>query len=106
VPLGLRWEYPLWTAALDVDTTKLKGRLTGNQRRQQDQDREGLDVVLGKLREGPATITELVRRGIGMGKPRAEKLLGLLIDAGDVTRESGTVWGNQATIYQLTEGDE
>lgn len=103
-PLALRWQWPLWHLDEWADTTKLAGRLPANEQRQGERDKEGQNVIVKALLPGKATVNELIRRGIGMGKPRAEKLLGCLIAEGHVDTEQENIQGNNATVYWLKEG--
>lgn len=93
-PLALRWEYPLWLPADGIDPSRLKGKLTRSEQRQNDKDRDGLDATIKALRSGPLT-ARAVRTKTGFGEYRQERLLNLLTSQGHATKD-----GHE---YQLSE---
>ena len=54
-PLALRWSYPLWTPADDLDPAAVKNA------GQAAKDREGRDKILHALQDGPRTASMLIR---------------------------------------------
>ena len=98
-PLALRWEFPLWVTAVDIDPAKLKGNLTKNEQRQSANDLEGMKVIVKALLEGPATMREL-RRRTGISKDRVERLVDKLCLDGQITRQEIEVRGNKCFQYQ------
>ncbi len=77
-PLAIRWDFPLWGSAEDVDPTALRGRKTDGQSKQEARDREGKDDILTALENGPTTRKQL-RAALGMGFDRVNKLVHQLI---------------------------
>jgi hypothetical protein len=67
-PQSLRWEFPLWLPANDVDPSQLK------RQQSRGQHREGINKIVGVLRQGAAS-TRSIRTQTGFGKSRAERLL-------------------------------
>ena len=102
-PLALRWCFPLWLPADDLDAGKLAGRLNRNEQLTAKRDREGIQEIIKALREGPATLRELRRRTGGMGKGRCEKLVYRLQADGHVQSEMVKVKGNECQQYTLIE---
>jgi hypothetical protein len=101
-PLALRWDFPLWLPAFEVDPVKLKGRQTRAEERQGDKDREGLDTTLTALVEGPAGLNEACRR-TAMGKERQRRLLNILCVRGDVEFTEVTRNGVKCHEYSLKQ---
>jgi hypothetical protein len=100
-PLPLRWEFPLWVPAMDVDPTLLKGRLDPKAERQAKEDKQGIDDIINALRRavGPLSTRKLMAES-GIGQDRLEKLAARLRKDGHITiQETG-----KATLYQLSEG--
>ena len=48
-PMALRWRFPWWYPADDVDTSKLKGRLTKGEQRQSAKDAQGIEAITTSL---------------------------------------------------------
>lgn len=101
-PLPLRWEFPLWRADESVDPAKLKGNQTKGEQRQSDRDRKGFDAILAALLDGPLT-ERAIRKAVGMGKERAERLLDMLESQGHIESQTVDVNGNEATEYRIPE---
>jgi hypothetical protein len=101
-PITLRWRFPVWTVADDLDPAALKGRLSKTQQRQQDTDREGCAELLTALATEPATVREL-RRRTGLSRERCERLLDQLEADDRVTRTAVTKKGNRCREYQLSD---
>jgi RecA-family ATPase len=99
-PLALRWSFPLWTPADDIDPAKLRGRQTAAEQRQNERDREGMESIRERLRKGAATIRDL--RDLGIGKERLTRLLGKLEDANEVAWKPLVIRGNETREYWLT----
>lgn len=105
-PLALRWCFPLWHPADDVDPTKLRGRGTKGEERQGERDREGINTIVDALRkDGPATARQL-RSKTGIGPDRQQRLLDKLHAAGQVTTTNITVRGNESREYTLVDDPE
>jgi hypothetical protein len=82
-PLALKWAFPLWVTAEGVDTGKLKGKLTVNEQRQGERDREAKGKIIDALRKGPATARKL-REATGLSRERLERLLNMLAADGKI----------------------
>jgi hypothetical protein len=98
-PLALKWDFPLWrpTAA---DVSRLKGRLSANEQRQNEKDREALDKIIAELRKAPATATR-IREATGFSRDRFVRLLGLLRSSGTVGTRKTSIKGNECDEYYL-----
>jgi hypothetical protein len=104
-PLALRWQFPLWTPDSTVDPAKLKGRLTQQQRQQTDKDREGVDHILTRLRQSPATARDL-RERTGLSRERQDRLLDLLVSQGRIGSREITKKGNNCREYFIIEPND
>jgi hypothetical protein len=103
-PVTLRWEFPTWHFADDVDA-KLATRKNS---KQSAQDAEGIAVIRKVLstddQGDDSWLTETAIRGVtGMGAPRNKKLLGLMKKSGEVISRPGTYQTKDTTEYQLTK---
>lgn len=99
-PLALRWEFPLWVPALDLDPSLLRGRLTKQEERQTDKDREGCEAIVNRLAKGPTPRRLL--RDLGFSADRLDRLLGILQAAGKVAWTPIKIKGNDSREYFLT----
>lgn len=109
-PLALRWSFPLWIPADDVDTSLLKGRLKPSEERQNEKDREGVDKIVHVLRkwseaDGPATPRAL-REKTGIGPARQQRLLDSMVSDGLLVSKSMNVRGNPTREYSFPEDDK
>lgn len=77
-PLAIRWQFPLWVTDEWADVSKLRGKQTANEARQQDRDREATNLIIDALRIGTATARTL-RDKTGLSRERIERLLGVLV---------------------------
>jgi hypothetical protein len=101
-PIPLRWCFPLWLPADDIDPTQLKGRGTKQEERQQERDREGINATVKALMEGPASARQL-RRKTGFGQHRQSRVLDLLAAQGQVTISTVQVGAISHEQYQLKD---
>jgi hypothetical protein len=99
-PVALRWQFPVWVPADDVDPGKLKGRLSGQEQRQAEKDKEGTDAILAALLKGPATNKSL-QGATAIGRERLDRLLSRLLSDGHVTSQETKIRGNRCYEYQL-----
>ena len=99
-PMALRWEFPCWYQ-VDVDTTKLKGRLTKGEQRQSVKDTEGIEAIKAALEKGDNTCREIRRLAGGMGLSRCERLLGVLETNKTITSVETLRRGNTCRLYHL-----
>ena len=99
-PLSLRWEFPLWQPAFDIDPSKLKGRQGKQEERQSQKDTEGAEATLTALVDGSATARQL-RRMTGFGEYRQKRLIDLLIARGDIIPIEVKVGSSSHEEFQL-----
>lgn len=104
VPFPIRWNFPVWLPADDLDPTALKGRKPAGQERQEKLDRDGRRTIIEALRQGPATMAGL-RRLTGISRERCERLAGELERSEDVKSTPTTIRGNETREYQLANGE-
>ncbi|MEX2386580.1 MAG: AAA family ATPase [Phycisphaeraceae bacterium] len=102
-PIGLRWEFPVWNRAHDLDTQALKGRKSQSEEKQDKRDAEGLDAITKALQSGPLT-ARAIRNHTGLSRDRAERLIGKLYADGQLTAKDVEVRGNKTREYQLAKG--
>jgi hypothetical protein len=101
-PLVLRWDFPLWVRADDLDPTRLKRQPTGQERKQRENDMEGIGKIAVALRDGPATVSAL-RRQTGMRSEKCDRLLAILEKAGAVKWQEVTVKGGDGREYEAVK---
>ncbi|MFA9477111.1 AAA family ATPase [Phycisphaerales bacterium AB-hyl4] len=104
-PVGLRWEFPTWQRAHDLDTQALKGRKSQSEEKQDKRDAEGLDAITKALQTGPLT-ARAIRNHTGLSRDRAERLIGKLYADGQLIANDVEVRGNKTREYQLSQHDE
>lgn len=100
VPLGLRWDFPIWRPVETLDTSALKGRKTASERRQDERDAEGMQTIRDALADGPLTERQ-IRAKTGFGKTRAERLLDRMTATGDLATSETTINGNSTHEFRL-----
>ena len=98
-PLPLRFSFPLWSPADDLDPEKLKGRLNPKEQRQNANDMEGICKLSKALIEGPASV-RVLRGRTGLGHRIVERLLDRLESDGAVRWTQQTIRGNTCRIYE------
>lgn len=103
-PIALRWEYPLWLPANDLDPTALKGKLTRQEERASQRDKDGIDAILDALAGGPLTAKRL-RDRTGISKERIDRLLYSLESDGEIVSTTIKVRGNECKEYALPPSD-
>jgi hypothetical protein len=100
-PLAIRWEYPLWLPAKDADPARLKRPASPRLATQASEDADGRRNILTTLATGRASVREICRR-LGMGHPRANKLLYQLELAGQVAKQETNIRGNDCDVFTLS----
>lgn len=101
-PVPLKFEWPLWGRADELDVTKLKGVKTKNEARNQANDAEGIRLIVEALKsQGPLTTRKVRDHAGGMGRDRADRLLGKLLTNDKVTSAEVRVRGRDATEWRL-----
>src|SRR5207253_1838389 len=99
-PLPLRWEFPIWTPADDLDASKLRGRLTRGEERVLDRDKDGKEKLVQALQDGPKSESKL-RGVLGSGRDRTRKLLDILEAEKIVEHKIRKANGGRQRIYRL-----
>ena len=101
-PLVLKWQFPLWEPAEDMDPFKLKGTKTGQKEAEDKRDAEGKKQIEDALlRVNRATRSKL-RVETGISPDRINKLLGMMVREGSLERESVVKKGNQTDEFRLS----
>ncbi len=101
-PLVLRWEFPVWTVANGLDTTKLKRsqKRIGIDRR----TNEGKAAIVSALTEHGELSGNKLRRFADIGsKGRADRLTRILEKEGTIASRQETIKRNLTTLYRLPE---
>lgn len=98
-PYALRWEFPLWRRADDLDVENLKGRKTRHEDQKQEQDAKGMDDIFQALLQSPDTVKGLTTR-VGMGPARVERLAGGLVRDGRITYEEIKKRGQECRLFR------
>lgn len=99
-PLALRWEFPLWSIAPDLDSSALL-----RSAKKKGDDRERAEKILAAIRGGNHTQTSII--GVaGMGLPCFRKLIKKLVADGQIeTRPSGQR-GAKTEYHIAARGDD
>ena len=100
--LAMRFDFPLWHLADDVDPKLLKGRLTSGERRNADKQVEAREKILAELKEGGKTVREL-RSSTGFGRDRTENALAVLAKEKLVEFEEVIRLGGKGKLYSLVK---
>jgi hypothetical protein len=103
-PLALRWQFPLWVPDSYVDPSKLRGKQTASEQRQDDRDREGINKIVDALRQGPGTARSL-RGRTGLSRERQQRLLDKLQAEKQIITTETTIRGNPTSEYSLPENN-
>ncbi|MBK6589365.1 MAG: AAA family ATPase [Acidobacteria bacterium] len=98
-PLPLRWEFPIWRRAADLDAAALKGRRTRHEEKKQVEDDKGMEDIFIALRREPDTAKGLTSR-VGIGPARIGRLLGALVQSGRVEYENVRKRGQECRQYR------
>lgn len=101
-PLPLRWAFPCWRPATELDPALVKGRGTRAEEKQNENDKKGVEQILNKLRSGPATVRAL--RAGKMGLDRCKRLLDRLEEEGRIKWEEAVVSRNRCRLYSMKQG--
>jgi hypothetical protein len=101
-PISLRWAFPLWHPAEDVDPTLLKLRPSATEARQRASDQQGINKIADALLHGGATARQL-RAKTGFGKYRLDRLLDQMTAAGQLNVNETTL--GATTIHEYTLRD-
>jgi hypothetical protein len=101
-PVPLRWNFPLWIYAEDIDPTALKGGKPRHEVRRQQDDQKGTADILQALSAAgePETVKGLTER-LPMGPARIRRLVGGLVQSGQVNCRKVTKRGQACNEYWL-----
>jgi len=97
-PIALKWNFPIWRRADDVDVTALKGRKPAFEEQRQAKDDAGMQEVLDALICKPDTIRGLTTR-VPMGYERIKKLIAGLSKAGKISSVEVRNRGQLCDLY-------
>ena len=103
-PVCVRWEYPLWTLASDVDHRLLRQPMTAVQKRREAADVEACAKIIDLLKREEAITESRLRTVFGMNYDRAGRLLAKLKGDGKVTSSPILRGGKECEEYRLTAG--
>lgn len=101
--LALRWQFPIWVPDLDTDASQLKGRLTGKEKRQLEQDAKAQHSFIKALLAGAATGNQ-IRKRTGFGYDRLNRVASQLEESGQITIEEVETDGKTVFEYHAVEG--
>lgn len=104
-PVVLKWEFPVWKMAKDLDPVHLETRNTKVRKRMDD---EGKATILKLLKEfeaknGPSRslTSNGVKNKLNMGEGRCKKLLDGLVRDGKVKKQKVIVSGNETYSFRV-----
>jgi hypothetical protein len=102
-PLAIRWEYPLWTAADEIDPRRLRQSQTAKKQQQQAEDEGAISEIVAILTAENTVTVRKLRSATGWGKTRCERLLDIMQSAGKVIQSDTVVAGNKCHEYRLPD---
>ena len=76
--MTLKWEFPVWTRADDIDPAAVKGRGSKDDERKSEKDRDGCYKLIEALRAAGRATKSILRGKTGLSKDRCDRLLDLL----------------------------
>ncbi len=97
--LPLRWEFPLWRRAPDLDADALKGRKPRFQEQKQAIDQKNMEDIFDALLKEPDTVKGLKCR-VNIGHERIQRLIGALVQSGRVEYENIKKRGQHCRLYR------
>lgn len=99
-PVTLRWEWPLWNLAVDVDPSQLA---TGQAKQQAARDADGFAAIREVLSGADDWMSvRAIREAAGMGVDRVRKLLSRMDSDGIVISRTTEYRQRDVTQYRLT----
>ncbi|MBX2851631.1 MAG: AAA family ATPase [Phycisphaeraceae bacterium] len=101
-PVGLRWEFPLWRCAEDLDTSALKDRKTKGEQRHAERAVKDMETAREHFRKHEAIRPRQLRDLTGWGHAKATGVLDKMHAAGEITFNEIKVRGNQTREYKLS----
>lgn len=81
-PVVLRWNYPIWTIADDLDPAAIKRPVGRGEQQQQARDRGGIEIITAALQAEGTMSRRKVRTTTGMRDDRLNRLLNLMRETG------------------------
>lgn len=100
-PIVLRWGYPCWTKAANVDPRKLRRRITATEEKQAALDAEGIAKIIATLAQHQTGTERKIRGWTGLSRDRCERLLNQLSATERLVFDEITVRGNPCNEYRL-----
>ena len=100
-PLALRWEFPLWQVANDIDTRRLQG-LDPQADARRKLDEEPKRIIVEALSQRPHRLRELRSLLGGSGQERTRRLLDGLERDGRIEWTEASGQGGRTRLYRLT----
>jgi len=102
-PFTIRWGFPLWVPADDLDPQDLARQPTKQDQRQQQRDGEGFDKIVDALRFESEPLTErAIRKFTKFGYERNMRLIGLMVDDGRLV-ENDSIISGETVSYELAD---
>lgn len=99
-PITLRWAWPLWHRAEDVDPTQLAN---GQEKQQAAKDAEGIQVIRAVLSEGGDWLAARpIRDAANMGESRVKRLLTRMVHDRIIISRHTTHKGREISEYRLS----
>lgn len=98
-PLPLRWNFPVWSPAIELDAAALKGGRPSYEVRRQIEDENGMEQVYQALVIKSDTVKGLSGR-VGMGQPKIQRLVGALVQSGRVDYQEIKKRGQECNLYR------
>ncbi len=99
-PLALKWEFPVWRPADELDPAAVKGRAGKHEDRQSEKDRAVLDKIREALKVGPQTPRAL-RVPTEATRERLQRLLDRLENRKEVAWTMIEIKGRECREYRL-----
>jgi len=97
-PLGLRWQFPLWTADDSLDVGQLKGNATKAEESQKGRDAEADQAVLSAVATWASR--REIRTATGMNEDRVNRTLARLMGGGFLEQDKQNRRGNECEVFR------
>lgn len=102
-PIAIRWSYPCWSLAEDVDESQLRRPASPQDQRQKAKDAEGIAKIVAAMTGGDTLTCRQLRTKTGLSRERLDRLLHILESESRVTSQASDVKGNQTLVYELSK---
>jgi hypothetical protein len=104
-PVTIRWAFPLWIADARLDPNKLAGRMGKGQQVKAAEDAGDMQRIVEALEQASEPLTrKRLRKAVGIGDDRLQRLLDRLESDGRVASEEATIRGNTTEVYTPCSG--